>query len=201
MNKIPNEEDLLCQVADGNENAFVVLMGTYSDLVFSHAVSYVKSNELAEEMVQDIFLKVWTNRGQLNAVENFKAYLFILSKNHLLSFIRKKVTLMAAGCQMVEDNSVPDKQLEVKDSVRLIHKGISLLPPQQKAVFMLSRFEDLRYDQIGERLQISTGTVKFHMILALKHLRKYIRAHAIQLVLAGICSLIKNGSTGLSPNI
>ena len=148
-------------------------MDHYQNSVFSHALAFMKSVEEAEEMVQDIFVKVWTKREKMVQVDNFQAYLFILSKNHFLSAIRKNVIKLTReeDC-LTEHVLVPDCQCERKETIQQILGAISALSPQQKAVLSLSRFENLKYDQISVMLRISKETVKFHLMVAMKKLRK-----------------------------
>lgn len=175
MNRLPNEEELLSNLSQGDEKAFSSLMDHYHNRVFSHALAFMKSVEEAEEMVQDIFVKVWVKREKMVQVENFQAYLFALSKNHFLSAIRKNVVKLSReqDC-LTESILVPDRQYERKDTMQKILHAISKLSPQQKAVISLSRLENLKYDQIGELLHISKETVKFHMMVALSKLRKQV---------------------------
>ena len=172
-----NEKELLDGVAAGDSAAFSRLVNMYRNKVFSHALTFVKSYQEAEEITQDIFVKVWVNRHRLPEVNEFKNYLFILSRNHLVSAIRKKVMDITPN----DDDDIPgnlllpDHQVEFKETYRHLINGIERLSPQQKAVFTLSRMEQLSHAEIGERLGISKRTVKFHLVLALNFLREFLR--------------------------
>ncbi|MBS1602899.1 MAG: sigma-70 family RNA polymerase sigma factor [Bacteroidetes bacterium] len=170
------EKTLLNRIAGGDGTAFSALVDLYRNKVFSHALAYTKSYHEAEELTQDIFMKVWSNRGKLAEIEDFKNYLFILGRNQLVSAIRKRVMDITEIREpdFVEDLLIPDRQYDRKETMQYIQKGIELLSPQQKAVFTLSRLDHLNYDQISERLGISKSTVKFHMVLALNSLREYL---------------------------
>lgn len=171
------EKELLDGVAAGQDEAFSRLVNMYRNKVFSHALTFVKSYEEAEEITQDIFVKVWVNRHRLREVKDFKSYLFILGRNHLVSAIRKKVMETTSP----DDNDIPgnlllpDHQVEFKETYRHLVDGIEKLTPQQKAVFTLSRMENLSHDEIATRLGISKSTVKFHLVLALNFLREFLR--------------------------
>ena len=187
MNQNPShtEKELLIGVAAGNEEAFSRLVNLYRNKVFSHALTFVKSYEEAEEITQDIFVKVWANRHRLPEVQDFKNYLFILGRNHLVSAIRKKVMNTTSNDDEEDIPGtllLPDHQVEDKETYRHLINGIDQLPPQQKAVFTLSRMENLSHAEIGERLGISKRTVKFHLVQALNFLREYLRYPGLLLI-------------------
>lgn len=187
MNQNPShtEKELLIGVAAGNEEAFSRLVNLYRNKVFSHALTFVKSYEEAEEITQDIFVKVWANRHRLPEVKDFKNYLFILGRNHLVSAIRKKVMDTTSNN---DDEDIPGTlllphiQVEYKETYNHLINGLDRLPPQQKAVFTLSRMENLSHAEIGERLGISKRTVKFHLVQALNFLREYLRYPGLLLI-------------------
>lgn len=172
-----DEKELIARVAVSDEEAFSMLIDMYRNKVFSHALTYVKSYEEAEELTQDIFMKVWDNRRRLPEIMQFKNYLFILGRNQLVSSIRKKVmaTSTTGDDDIPESLLLPDKQYELKETYSVILQGVERLSPQQKAVFTLSRMEHLSYEEIGDRLGISKRTVKFHLVLALNFLREFLR--------------------------
>ncbi|NLR62453.1 RNA polymerase sigma-70 factor [Chitinophaga polysaccharea] len=179
-----NERELLSETAKGNEVAFAALLDLYRNKLYSHALSYLKSCQEAEELVQDVFLKIWDNRHRLPEIENFKNYLFILSRNQLVSAVRKRLKSVAtAGSDDLNEGWLPDRQLEWKETYQKIQQAIDRLSPQQKAVFTLSRFENFTYQQIAVQLQISPATVKFHMVAALNALREALHYNAYMLLI------------------
>ncbi|MBS1563717.1 MAG: RNA polymerase sigma-70 factor [Bacteroidetes bacterium] len=184
QNSLHNEPDLLERIAAGDEAAFGELLEFYRNRVYSHALAYVKRSTEAEDMVQDIFVRVWVYRARLVDVKDFADYLFILSRNQLLSAMRRRVQEM--GQEIPEDilrePDDPDVLLLKQDLAQQLHKAVAMLPPQQQAVFTLSRFEHLSQDEIAEKLGISKRTVKFHMGEALKFLRKYLRESGAMLL-------------------
>jgi RNA polymerase sigma-70 factor (ECF subfamily) len=176
-----NEKELLAQIAAGDTKAFALLFDQYQNKVFSHALTFVKSVEEAEELTTDIFMKIWEHRQQLPAIQNFKSYLFILGRNYLVSAIRKKImaTVEIPSGHLLENILLPDKQYDVKEMHNIIMQGIEKLSVQQKKVFTMSRLEGLSYEEIAMQLAISKRTVKFHMILALNFLREYARYYRL----------------------
>jgi RNA polymerase sigma-70 factor (ECF subfamily) len=175
--RLHNEPDLLKRIANGDEAAFAELLEFYRNRVYSHALAYVKRSTEAEDMVQDIFVRVWVYRARLADVKDFADYLFILSRNRLLSAMRRRVREMGQELpeDILQDPDDPDVILLTHDLAQQLRKAVELLPQQQQAVFTLSRFDHLSQDEIAEKLGISKRTVKFHMGEALKFLRKYLR--------------------------
>src|SRR5258708_35882421 len=104
---------LLLEIEEGNEEALAGLIRLYWKNVYAHALSWMKSAEEAEELTQDIFLKVWTARDQISRVENFEAWLFIITRNALASAVRKKLNRPTfIQDQEPEENSLrPDYEL------------------------------------------------------------------------------------------
>lgn len=172
-----NERELLELIAQGSEQAFATLLDKYQARVFAHALSYIKYYDETTEVVQDIFVRIWTQRERLLQVNDFPAYLFIISRNYLVSAIRKRVSERLATEN--EDHSLemirPDTHLEVKELERCIAEGVKKLPAQQRMVYQLSRREQLTQEQIALKMNISKRTVKFHMAAALNFLRSHLR--------------------------
>ena len=171
-----NESELLIQVASGEQKAFTVLVDYYWNKVYSHALAYSKSVTRAQEITQDIFLKVWHKREALTEVRDFKSYLFILGKRHIISSMRKKLESLTGEdlLETREDIHIPDQQLEYKETWNRILEGIEKLPAVRKVIFKKSRLEGLTYEEIAESSHISKNTVKEHIVLALNFLRTYI---------------------------
>lgn len=169
-----NEQELLLRVAEGDEAAFKELFGLFRNDVYMHSLTYTKSPEFSEELVLDIFLKVWNNRSQLTDIKHFKNYLFILSKNHIISAMRKRLVdgkAMTSLEQLKEEVLQPFRHLEARETERLLLKTIDNLPQQQRTAFTLSRMENKTYDEIASIMGITRRTVNFHIVQALNTLR------------------------------
>jgi RNA polymerase sigma factor (sigma-70 family) len=177
----PKEEDrsLLHLVAKGDETAFAILIARYRKRVFTHSLTFAIRYEEAEELTQDIFIKVWQNREMLHTLDSFVDYLFIVSRNYLISYIRKRIHEghPADPETLADELGVPDLQLQVKELEGLIGSGIARMPAQQQVVFRLSRQEGLSYEEIASRLAISKSTVKWHIIAGLNSLKQYVRQY------------------------
>ncbi len=171
-----NEGELLIKVASGEQQAFTVLVDYYWNKVYSHALAYSKSVTRAQEITQDVFLKVWHKREALTEVRDFKSYLFILGRHHIISSMRKKLESLTGEdlLETPEDIYIPDQQLECKETWNRILEGIEKLPTVRKVIFKKSRLEGLSYEEIARSNNISKNTVKEHIVLALNFLRTYI---------------------------
>ncbi|MBN9382659.1 MAG: sigma-70 family RNA polymerase sigma factor [Chitinophagaceae bacterium] len=172
-----SERRLLRLVAEGHRPSFTDLYDRYWKKIYATSLHYLKSPEWAQDLVQDIFLKVWVKRQILPEIEDFGSFLFILARNELLSAIRKKV----AAAPPPEHNEaaaaaeLPDNVLNLKQTEQLIADAIAQLPPQQKLVFMLTRQAGLSHEAIARQLGLNTRTVNNHATRALLHIRQYLQ--------------------------
>lgn len=172
-----NEKELLLQVAEGNEDAFRILFNAYRNKLYTYILRISESKEMAEDTVHDVFLKIWETRSRLPAIDNINAYLYRMAHNHAYTGFQRmaKETLVLAALQN-ERQSGNDfegesriAQKEVRD---LIRTAVNKLTPQQKLVFLLSRNEGLKHEEIAAQLNISIFTVKNHIAHALRFLRE-----------------------------
>lgn len=186
------ENDMLQQVAHGDERAFRRLFNKYHHRLGSHIYRITKSHELAEEIVQDVFLKIWTNRASLSDTVNFQAYLFVISKNHALNCLKRIANEKALTTNL--DDIIFDTQCEevTEDSERyiLVDEAIDHLPPQQRLVYLMSRHERLQYAEIADRLSLSRETVKKYLQISTESITCYIRKKLIISVFIFISNFI-----------
>lgn len=169
-----DEMELLEKISQGDQKAFRILFQRYYKLLGSHLERLTKSNELAEEVVQDVFVKIWQNRETLSSVNDFKAYLYVLSKNHAFNCLKKiaseqsKVIDFTAYLE-VQSNSDEEEWYAFMD------EAIDRLPPQQKQVYLLSRHERLQYIEIAKHMNISKETVKKYLQIATESISRYVK--------------------------
>ncbi len=161
-------------MSSGDEKAFRKLYDLYYDKIFAVSLSFTKSQVISEEIVQDVFLKIWLKREVFSGVHDFEAYLFITARNHILNCLRSRmkevVFLDYLHSYFVVSEDVTST-LHTKEIHKFIAEARELLPPQQRRVFELSRYEGLNYQAIAEKLDISKLTVKSHMTKALSFIR------------------------------
>ena len=181
-----NEKELLLQVARGDERAFTRLFEEYSDITYGFAIAYTKTAESAEEIVQEIYLKLWLQREKLQEVYSFKDHLFIMTRNHILDFLRRHLREKKYQQQLArhfkETALTPHEELLFKESREIIARAVASLPPQQQAIYCLRRNDGLPLDEIALKMNISRLTVRNHLNKALATIRNYLQAHSRELV-------------------
>ncbi|SDD56554.1 RNA polymerase sigma-70 factor, ECF subfamily [Dyadobacter soli] len=172
-----DEKELLQRIGYGDERAFRVLFDQYHHKLGIYIFRLVKSDELAQEVVQDVFLKIWTNRFSLAEINNFQAYLSVIAKNHALNCLKKLAAEQAliAPLDAWEYDLQSDEAGDETDRYRLMDQAIDRLPKQQKIVYLLSRHERLQYAEIARRLSISQKTVKKYLQISTESITCYIR--------------------------
>jgi RNA polymerase sigma-70 factor (family 1) len=183
------EKELLLSVAGGDEHAFRRLFIAHHQQLAVHIYRITNSAELAEEVVQDVFLKIWMTRETLQNVEDFKAYLFVISKNHALNCL-KKLAKERVKIKKLEEGSIGILNIEQDNGMyyNLLDEAIDHLPPQQQKVYLLSRHNRLKYAEIAEQLKLSRETVKKYLQIATINITDYVRTHldGFTVVLAAI---------------
>jgi len=177
-------------VSEGDENAFAQLFKMHYNQLGDFILRITESRPLTQEIVQDVFLKIWLNRHTLATIQCFNAYLMVMARNHAFNCLkqlarennRKKeweysVLRLAVDTEEAMPGSV------VRDTTQLLEEAVELLPPRQKNVYILSRREGISQEGIAKKLNISHGTVKKHMVLALRFLKHHLRTHTNLLLL------------------
>lgn len=171
-----NEKLLIQQVAAGHEEAFAQLFHAYRDKLSAFICRMTGSKEIAEDIVQDVFLKIWIQREKLTDIENFNAFLFRMSQNHAINHLRRmaRETLVLMQTKPQVDTLSPgaDEQVIFNNIRKSLNEIVANLPPQQKAVYQLSKEQHLKQEEIAQQLHISVSTVKNHMTQALRTIRE-----------------------------
>lgn len=176
----PDEDEWLVRVAEGDELAFRRLFYQYHQQLGTYLLKITGSVELAEEITQDVFLKIWMTRESLVEIKSFKAYLFVVSKNYALNCLR---TLSKERTQKKEwESSIRSMSVDTEEPVQihysnLIDEAIQQLPPQQLKVYLLSRHKRLKHREIAEQLILSKETIKKYIQLSAESITNYIRTH------------------------
>lgn len=188
-----SEARLLQLLAEGDAAAFRVIYDRFQQPVFSFAFYLTKSKDLSEEVVQEVFTRVWEKRESLPEELSLLPYIKKMTQNLVLDIFRKagreqafqQVLYNAMSTVLTE----PSDALHEKELRRIYRDAIDLLPPQKKIIFTLSRDHQLSYDQIAEKLNLSPNTVRNHMSEAIRSVRTHVEKHSTIVAAAAILDL------------
>lgn len=166
---------LVQRLHNGDEEAFSTLYNLYWEKVYKFAQLYLNSADDIEDVVQEVFLKLWKNRTDIDEKQPFDGYIFIITRNLIFDQSRKKLNysfLRLTVLQSLENEGEEDLSFEIADLKRHILSLVRQLPEKQQEIFKLSREQHLTNKQIAEKLSISEKAVEYHMKNILKHLRR-----------------------------
>jgi RNA polymerase sigma-70 factor (ECF subfamily) len=162
----------LCElIKESDEKALKDLFYRYSDQLRLFCFRRTQSQDLASDIVQEVFMRLWQNRDTLDQNLSIKAYLYRCSQNNLIDYFRKKNTQQKflEGNPSTNLYTQIDETFDVEESIR---DALQKLPVELRIVFLMSRFDGLKNKEIAESLEISIKTVESRMTKALKHLHK-----------------------------
>ena len=171
--------ELLVQIAASNENAFRQLFNTHVKKLTYFAFSLVKSKESSQEIVDEVFIRLWKNRENAADIKNIKVYLYTAVKNASLNYISRKafeqITEPFESIDiLINDDQAPDKQMITMELFNKIHEAVNSLPPRCKMIFKLVREDGLKYKEVAHILNISPSTVDAQMVIAAKQIKQKI---------------------------
>jgi RNA polymerase sigma-70 factor (ECF subfamily) len=186
------ESALLAMLAQDSEYAFQLLFDRFRNRIYKVAVLYVKSPVLAEEIVQDIFLKVWFHRKEIKGLRSFEAWLFTVGKNHIINCLKKLANEWKARENWIQETTHQEEDADTAirriQFQQLLNEAIGNLPPQQQRVYKLAKEEGLSYEAIARQLDISPLTVKTHISRALEAIRSFLKQRGGIFMLLSILS-------------
>lgn len=161
---------------NGDRNAFKNIFEEYAKRIFVFAKGYLKSNQEAEEVVQEVFIKIWNVKDSINTDLSFKSYLFKITYNYIREVFLKKGKEIRYMHELI-DSSVDfdnrtEEQIDYSSLLELVDKLVEQLPPRQNEVIILKRKQGLPVKEIALLLDISPRTVEKHLAEALKSLKR-----------------------------
>ena len=171
------------QIKNGNQLAFATIYDRYHKNMFLLARRYLKSQEMAEDAVQQMFVNLWVNRTNINENLNIRSFLFTALKNHTLNTIRDERSAIAKNYEFLMESfqdcyneSETEGSLEITS---LIEKAVKTLSPQRRQIFYLKIMEGCSNQEIADKLTISINTVKSQYYHILKEIRAYASQHVV----------------------
>ncbi len=177
-----NSHNFNSSIAKGDQKKFKQLMEVTSDDLLWFAIGFLKNKEIAEEIVSDVFVKIWNNRAQIETILNLKSYLFICVRNGCLSYLRtikNKNIISIDSLTEYQFTQVEASEYELieKDKIDQIYAAIETLPCKCKMAFTLAKINGLKYKEIAEVLGITEKTVNNHLVLAVKKITELLNVN------------------------
>ncbi|WP_242203085.1 RNA polymerase sigma-70 factor [Aestuariivivens insulae] len=176
-----NNEDFINSINEGDVAAFEILFNLYQSKLLFLASNYIANREDAEEIIQNVFIKIWSKK---NIKSNLNGYIYTLTKNACLDYLRTKKQQLNIENNLLQleasinYNALSDDAASLvleRELNEAVLKSINLLPEKCKDVFIKSRIEGLKHKEISKKMNISPKTVENHLTKALKHLRVSLR--------------------------
>jgi len=173
---VGNEEAVLLQrLQQGDTEAYITLYDQYYPSLYTYILHFINIPELAEDALQEVFIKIWEIRERINPELSFSGYLYRITRNHVFKLLKKISADAGLRLQVMQElqhqTEDADTQLLWKQYESLLHQAIAQLPPQRQKVFRLCREESKSYEEVAVELGISRNTVKEHMVLAMKSIK------------------------------
>ncbi len=186
VNNPPDNETLLVKsLSKGNILAFNTLFREYSGRLYRFANGYLRSEELSEELVQEVFTRIWENRKSIKSEYSFKSYLFTIAFNIIKKHFRREAHIS----EYLKTKGIDDFDLETTEKInynsllQYVLQIVDQLPARRKEIFMKSRFEGLSIKEIAKEMDISHKTVENQLTDALKFIRNNIKKESIPVLL------------------
>jgi RNA polymerase sigma-70 factor (family 1) len=181
LEDVDDDRAILAKLSEGHEQAFAVIYNKYWKMVYHTADKFLQSSTHAQDVVQEVFSTIWSQRQDFGDVENLQAYIRTMTRNRIYSELRvwSREKKDREAYLVQTETSVNDSDFNILDSQneQLLEQILHSLPPRQQEVFNLARKEGLSHEKIAEKLNLSTGTVKNHMVRALNAIRSQITPH------------------------
>lgn len=171
----PDEKLLLQEIREGSNSAFATFYKQNFAIIKSFVIRYVKCSDLAEDLSQEIFIKIWEKRSNIPELDSVRSYLFVIARNHTFTFLKKAAaeqhlkehitSSLLTSATITEDHLISDEY------ARHLKMMIGTLPSQTQRVFKMCREEEKSYNEVSRLLGISKDAVKKHMVRSMKILK------------------------------
>lgn len=194
MTDISNDYNLIQLLQKGNVIAFDSLFEVYSPKLYGFALKYFKNETDAEELVQEVFVKVWENHQSLKSELSFKSYLFTIALNHIRKYFNKKVTSLRYLESLQNDPEFSDQVTtdDYETTLRQIYLIIEQMPERRREIFLKSKLEGKSSKQVGAELNISPGTVDNQVSEAIRFIRSRLKSENLTLLLFAVLFIYAN---------
>lgn len=181
------ESQIISLLSEGNEAAFEELYHSYSKRLLGYLIKSVKSESIAAELLQDVFVKVWKNRENIDPDQSFRSYLFKIAENLVYDFFRKAARDKKLEAALITDYndsySHIEETISIAENKKLVDSLLESLPGKRRQVFQMIKIEERSYEEVGELLHVSPSTINDHVVKATKAIRKNIGRYMTSIML------------------
>lgn len=189
-----SDQTWLSAISTGDEAAFRCLFDRYRGRIYTYALRLSENTSLADEVVQDVFLKVWLKRATLPNIENFSAWLYAIARNRMFDMMKQQAREQQTRESVQQEGAASANNAELslleKEQQILLKDALAKLSPRQQLIYNLSRNRGMKHEEIADTLNISRNTVKTHLVHALRVIKDHISPY-INAVVLGISLLAK----------
>lgn len=177
-----NNDHLPSSDADIHEELFHNLFREYEQKLYVFVVKVLRSEALARDIIQDVFLKLWTIRDQLSQMENVNGYVYRMAENRVYDHLRTAATQENARKELWNrlqgtESEATDSKVKTREYAEVIQRAINQLPPQRRLIYLMNRQEGMKYKEIADELNLSPHTVRNQLSEAFQQVGTYVRSH------------------------
>lgn len=176
------DKDLLTRVATGDRNAFTQFYSSHLNSLYKYIYLFTRSKEETEEIIQDVFIKVWEHREKLTGLDSAKHYLMQIAKNKIIDQVRslqiRQRVLSEIRRSKGAFNTATGDECAYREYYKVVQQAIDKLPPKRQLIFRMNVENGLSYDEIAKQLKISKSVVQKQSYSASHFVRKYLFEHA-----------------------
>jgi len=179
---LPNEKELLWDTIRGDKSAYASIYRHYHPGIYCYILRFVKLPDLAEDLVHDVFMKIWEIRERIDPERCFSGYCYRIARNHVYKTLQQFAADHALRHRLVQQSGAAYADLkqaswQTGEYERLLALALSKLPGQRRNVFLLCREEGKTYQETAAILRISGSSVKKHMVLAMREIYDFVLRH------------------------
>lgn len=181
MHQTTIDKSILLALTKGDVKAFESIYKMFSKPLYRRLMYILKNTDEVDEIIHNVFLKIWIKRETIDLDKNFSSYLLKIANSMAIDHLRRNIRTQAVSDVILratteEIPSVEDNYLK-KEEWSIVEEAIGLMPPQRKLIFTMFKLEGKSYKEISDELAISTSTISSQMVIAMKFLRKHLNAH------------------------
>ncbi|SEW25632.1 RNA polymerase sigma-70 factor, ECF subfamily [Chitinophaga sp. YR573] len=173
------DAELVVRLQQDEVSAFDTLYWKYHQAVYRNIFKFVKEQIVTEDILQEVFAKLWEKRKDINPSQSVAGWLFVISFNLSVDYVRKKLREQTIHKELLnldfDDDYSLDRKNIYEDQYQLLEKAIAQLSPKKRKIVTLCKLEGKTYDEVAEELKISRNTVKEHLSIAMVKLNDYIQ--------------------------